>query len=208
MMANRALYHTILTSLVCCLAGCGEVEDFFSDEPQPVLSSSSSSEQTSSASTSSLSSTPIVLSSSSSSSSSVSRTLGCDRSTPWGQGETSKPSDTRACTSPYIGAKTSFIPGIKNRAYVANLTCAAGKDVIAAHLLDSAGKFLQAGFPRPGCPNGRYTVDFKCPSAPELEKAHGKVIVQLVKKDGSTACKAALNPNTTVRNGRLEPNAK
>lgn len=131
------------------------------------------------------------------------RIAGCDSYTPWGQGETSKPSDTRNCR----GGKTkSFVPGLKQRAYVANLKASVGSQTRDYELLDGRGNLISRGVKRPGTPNGRTTVDFPCPSAAGLRQRYGEVILRLIKRNGTTECKGPFNPNSTIRNGQTVPN--
>lgn len=140
----------------------------------------------------------------------------CDSTMQLGFGDTTKPSDTRFAaqwcrgtrsTADGVSAK-SFVPGGGDRIF--NNSLSPCEPVQSAKLFCGSSLIAQ-GSVRPGCPNGRSTLDFCAPSgggARAIDAACGrrKMTIQATRRDGSTFCYSPPGANITFRNGRLEPN--
>lgn len=126
----------------------------------------------------------------------------CDIEETIGFGDTWKPSDTRSCIgfSSAFG-KSAFIPNLPQRRAVSNWSPCDYylARVVRSEIIDEDGTVIAVGVQRPGCPNGRFTVDY-CPGPAEIENRFGSVYVRHLYNDGRYECIFLPQPNKTYRN--------
>ncbi|HMO02403.1 MAG TPA: hypothetical protein PKD37_05870 [Oligoflexia bacterium] len=130
--------------------------------------------------------------------------IGCSLVARWSFGDTWKTSDTRSCGMTTRMANRAFVPGLRNRRTVANMTPCSGYGSRISYY-STGGRFIMGGTRRPGCPNGRVTFD-SCPGPIQLaNRGILRMWMKIQRRDGVFECYFIPNTRRTIRNGQLVP---